>query len=86
MEYHKALIHQAVHKRSGWSKGLNTKQFDVSRRNYCKHFYSHKSIADIISLPHICWGFGHQKKTITNSNSENKKKRRTEKKWNPYKT
>ena len=56
---HKALKHKKVKKRSGWSKGLNAKQFDVSRRNYCKHFNTRKSVADLVTLPQICWGFAH---------------------------
>lgn len=58
-DQHKALKFPKCHKRSGASKGLNAKQFDTSRRTYCKHFYTKKSIADIYSLPHIVWGFGH---------------------------
>ena len=59
LDGNKAFKHKPVHKKIGWSGGLNAKQFDVSRRNYSKHFHSRKSIPDIICLPHICWGFGH---------------------------
>ena len=60
MDQHKALLHDAVHKKSGWSRGLNAKQFDVSRLDYCKKFRTKKSIADLIYLPHGCWGFGRK--------------------------
>lgn len=59
LDTHIKLRFGNVHKKSGASRGLNAKQFDVSRRDYCKHFNSHKSIADLICLPHTCWGFGH---------------------------
>lgn len=60
-EQHRALKHRKVHKKSGWSRGLNAKQFDLSRLNYCKHFQTKKSTADLMYLPCICWGFGKSK-------------------------
>ena len=59
LDTNKAFRFPKAHKRCGASKGLNAKQFDTSRRNYCKHFLTKKSIADIVYLPHIVWGFGH---------------------------
>lgn len=59
LDGHKALRFPKCHKRSGASRGLNAKQFDVSRRNYCKHFRSHTGVPYLCELPHTVWGFGH---------------------------
>ena len=47
------------HKKIGASSGLWGKQFDTSRRDYCKHFGARSNVPFKFEVPNTVWGFGH---------------------------
>ena len=56
---HYALNFERCHKKVGASIGLWGKQFDTSRRDYCKYFNARSNVPFKFEVPNTVWGFGH---------------------------